>query len=415
MQFRSPVAAIPAADHGVFSAYREYIRVILNSHDVANPEAALAFDPLTLRDALAATGNFRGHSQVLLCGIGGSSLGVEAVHDALGGEVSLHVIDAISPAKIQSVCARLQKANASLEDFVVVITSKSGSTTETIANAALLLSQLTLAYGEGIKTRIIVITDRDTPLDLHAREQGYTVVTIPHAVGGRFSVFTAVGLVPLALLGHDVDALLRGAEDQALIEMEGELPPSFIAAHLLARASERLITIYDTFVFDTGLRAYSLWRRQLVGESLGKSKALDGRVGKFGPVPTVSTLVDLHSVGQLYLGGFRGIHTDFISLTNYEISSQIPDTPIAALVPHISGASTTEITHAIYKGVTLSYVECHIPFNEYVLPEKTAYELGALMVFNMLETMYAAELLGIDAFDQPNVELYKKKTREALT
>lgn len=416
MQFRSSVHTITEEDREALTPYREYIRGIVSLHDTENHEGALAFHEAALTDARAVTQPFSGHRHMILVGIGGSSLGLEAVHGALGEVegVMLHVIDSLSIVRIEEISNALEKDRASLTDIVVVIISKSGGTTETIANASLLLSKLSEHFGEGVADRVIAVSDEGSKLAEYAKSAGYRYAALPHAIGGRYSVFTTVGLVPFILLGHNVEELLRGAEETILAEMEGELPASYVAAHLLARSAERAVTINDTFVFDTRLRAYALWRRQLMGESLGKSKALDGRAGIFGPVPTVSTLVDLHSVGQLYLSGFRGIHTDFISCESYGSTDTVSGDGIASLIPHIAGKTVTEITNAIYTGVTESYRECNNPFNEYVIASPTAYEMGALMAFNMLETMYAAELLGVDAFDQPNVELYKIKTRAAL-
>ncbi len=415
MQFRSTDHAVPQTAIDALAAYREYVRAVVEKNDTGNPEGALALFSESrdaARGAHEALGNV---SHVVLIGIGGSSLGTEAVHEAcrhtLTTPATLHVLDAVSETAIDRVEQAL--SGVALHELALVIISKSGSTTETITNASLLLSRLASVHGDELGSRVVVISDAGSDLSLHAEQMGYRHYTLPHAVGGRYSVFSPVGTVPLALLGYDIDLFLTGARESLEAEMGVEVSPAVVSAHMLATASERDVSVYDTFVFDTRLRAYGLWRRQLLAESLGKTKTRDGRVGTFGVLPTVSTAVDLHSVAQLYLGGFRGIHTDFVILGDYGVST-IPDTPLLGSLSYLQGKTTSDVDHAIWGGVRDAYREQNLPFNIYEIHDVHIGEIGALMAHNMLETMYAAELMGVNAFDQPHVELYKTKTRALL-
>ena len=396
------------------SLYEESLRVAVELQDLTVPEASLVLPFLDVSaDIRRAKEQFGNLKHLFVVGIGGSSLGIEAVASAFPYNTSaaLTVFDTISVARIEHALTALAKENATKDDIAVCIISKSGSTTETIANAALLLSKLEAHFGESLSSRTLVITDKDSALDMCAATNGYASFYIPHAVGGRYSVFSAVGVIPLSLLGIDVLALQTGAKETIEHVLEGS--EVVLKARAIASFHEHSITTLDTFVFDSRLFQYALWRRQLLAESLGKSEDIVGTKGIYGTLPTASHAGDLHSVAQLYLSGARGIHTDFVTFETYD-DVPLPEHPLLSIIPALKGKATAAVSHALEHGVLDTYEQQKLSYSEYQLTKLSLYELGALMATNMLETMYVAKLLHLNAFDQPNVELYKKNMRERL-
>lgn len=398
------------------SLYEEALRMVVDLHDVTAPEASLVlpFEDHS-EDIRRAKEQFPHLKQLFVVGIGGSSLGIEAVVAGFpySTTATLTIFDTLSVARIEHTLAQLALEKTTKDDIGVCIISKSGSTTETITNAALLLSKLEAHFGESLASRTMVITDKDSALDQCAHTNGYSTFYIPHAVGGRYSIFSAVGVIPLSLLSIDVAALLSGAKETItnILEEGSEVVEK---ARAIASFHEQGISTLDTFVFDSRLYAYALWRRQLLAESLGKSEDMIGTKGIYGPLPTASHAGDLHSVAQLYLSGSRGIHTDFITFESYD-DVPLPEHPLLAIIPALKGKHTAIVSRALEHGVLETYAEQKLSFSEYQLAKLSEYELGALMATNMIETMYVAKLLHLNAFDQPNVELYKKHMREHLT
>ncbi|MDC1205646.1 hypothetical protein N8083_02250, partial [Candidatus Pacebacteria bacterium] len=166
------------------------------------------------------------------------------------------------------------------------------------------------------------------------------------------------------------------------------------------------------FTFNFKLERLGYWYRQLTAESLGKEKDIDGNPVEIGFIPTTSTPVELHSIGQLYFSGFKGVYTDFIALQKMSVDYVVAsDTPIA---PKLSGKSMKEIHDAIQGGVIGAYTERNLPYRMTTFEKSLPFSLGLFMSQRMLETMYLAKLMNVNAFNQPNVELYKDITRGLL-
>ena len=169
------------------------------------------------------------------------------------------------------------------------------------------------------------------------------------------------------------------------------------------------------FVFDPTLEDLGKWWRQLVGESLGKNETRAGGVSETSILPTVSVgSTDLHSVGQLYLSGAPGIATTFVAVGQPEMI--IPAHGIAErLVSGLGGASSAAITDAILEGTKRAYTEKKLPYLSIHLRDLSPEAMGAFMETQMIAVAIAGELLDINAFDQPNVEDYKRITRGLLS
>lgn len=397
--------------------YREELKLIVETRDVGVHEGALTLPFVDSVSDIDRAKKYVGEADaVFLVGIGGSSLGTEAVFQALSAQdanVTLTVFDTVSSDRIERAVRMLVRRNIPKEKIAIIIISKSGGTTETITNASMLSQALSSHYSADVKDRTLVITDQGSRLDTLSHEIGYEVFHLPHAIGGRFSVFSNVGLIPLALLGVDTAGVLRGAREAITSALADDSKDALDSVYALSLMSARGLTTLDTFVFDASLEAYAKWRRQLLAESLGKSKDMKGNAGMFGILPTVTTAGDLHSVAQLYLSGARGIHTDFITFNTY---GNVPITghPLLSIIPYLEGKTTDDILRALSAGVLEAYADQQLSYAEYRLVSCNAYEIGALMAHNMFETICAAKLLKVNAFDQPNVELYKIKTKARL-
>ncbi len=355
---------------------------------------------------------FMGVRHVILVGIGGSSLGTEAVYQALAYKTSpsLSVLDSID----RDALIRLEQLLETVKDpeqVALVVVSKSGTTVETMTNAVRVLELCEAKFGKPIAHRTIFVGDKDTPFFRIGKKRKITCIPMPDAIGGRFSVFTAVGVVPLTLLGIDVVSLCEGAE---MALSEKEMRGIEERAVSLALYAESGVHTVNFFTFNNRLKYLGYWYRQLLAESIGKNMTTKGTSFQHQLLPIVSSSVDLHSMAQLYLSGYKDLYTIFVYFDDrhpYHLSIR---EWLLEHVPQFKGKTTTEITDAILEGVFKAYDDQKLPFRVMELPRCSAFEIGFLLNTLMCEVMCLAHLLNIDAFDQPRVESYKKYMRLAL-
>ena len=277
-----------------------------------------------------------------------------------------------------------------------------------MTNASVLLEQLEKQYGKKIYEQTIFIGNPGTDFLKAGKRLKAKVVTMPEVVGGRYSVATEVGLVPLTLLKHDVDAYIQGFDDANEDEFA---QVSAEAATRIVEYAKKNYKHYNFFAFEPRLEKMGAWYRQLFAESLGKETDKAGEPVTKGMVPTITTPVELHSIGQLYMSGFAGVYTDFVTFDDEVHDFSIPKKGISK---DYGKFSVQEVTTALYGGVIGAYQEKSLPYRSTIFDEDLAYSLGLFMALRMREVMYAAELLNVNAFNQPNVELYKKKTKKIL-
>lgn len=390
--------------------YRELVQKVREENDCTKSEYSLihALNP-SVHDLLDETKKqFKGIQHLVLIGIGGSNLGTEAVHSVLDtGAVKLHTLDTVSAHEIDLLLKEL-KSIKSAKKIAVCVISKSGNTAETLVNAGVLLEALEKKFKQEIYSQTIFIGNSGTDFMKVGKRLGVTLVPMPEIVGGRYSVATEVGLVPLALLGHDTDAFIAGILDASTEEFESVVAENSVRLHHYINNNFRH---YNFFAFEPRLYKLGTWYRQLAAESLGKELDRDGKPVKKGFIPTISTPVELHSVGQLYLSGFDGVYTDFVTFDDDTTNYQIPKKGLAKTYGKFD---VQEVATALYGGVMGAYQERSLPYRSTIFDEDLMYSLGLFMAMRMLETMYVAELMNLNAFDQPNVELYKNKTREIL-
>lgn len=391
--------------------YRAHLTNIAISGGYDMPESSinLPFDEtqdITLKKAVSALASDR-LKLIVVVGIGGSSLGSYALYQARYGWADalltrapkLLYLDALSPAVFTSVMQAIEERVETAEELLVFVISKSGMTTETLANAEALIAHLGARFGNpSAIDRVVYLADDASPLAERARGNKWNFINTIPTIGGRWGVFTLAHLVPLALAGLNISLLLEGAREgreRGLIA-DPEENDALTMAALRSVWEWRGFTAHNLFIFAPQCAALGSWWRQLNAESLGK----DGK----GMLPLVSVgSTDLHSLGQLYLGGTGHIATTFMSV---EHEAEDPVLP--------TGKSFSTINRAILAGVEETYRNHQLPYAKIVLPEVNERAIGAWMQTEMLATMYHAQLLGVNAFDQPNVEEYKTAARGYL-
>jgi glucose-6-phosphate isomerase len=278
-----------------------------------------------------------------------------------------------------------------------------------------LLSLLKQEYPQTYHRYVVAITDKDSVLWKQAEHEKFSLLEVPKNVGGRYSVFSSVGLFPLAMIGIDIDQLHAGSQEalknclqEDIFKNSAALSALFLHIHYLNN-----YMISDLFLFSMDLEAVGKWYRQLMGESIGKEKDLHGNKVMAGITPTVSLgSIDLHSVAQLYLGGPHDKMTTFVTVQKTHTEITLPQK--ALLLPHLSGKSFSEIMHAIVDGTKTAYLKNKRPFCSFELPQKNEFYVAQLMQIKMVEMMLLGHLMELNPFDQPNVELYKKETHALL-
>ncbi len=393
------------------SKYRALIATQEEKGDISKSEYSLFYPKdYALHETLETVKkNFKNVKHVILIGIGGSSLGVEAIHAVLDtGESKLTLLDTVSAHNLDLALKEASKIKKVTELAVCVI-SKSGKTTETLTNAAIVLEALKETFGEAVYKQTIFIGDPGSEGLLYGKKKGTMTISMPANIGGRYSVATAVGLVPLTLLGHDTDEFITGYLDATEERFESIVAES---ASRLALYHQFKYHHYNFFAFEPRLEKLGRWYRQLFAESLGKETKKDGKKVTGALVPTISTPVELHSVGQLYMSGVPETVTDFVTFDDEQIDAKVPKSN--KLAGGLKGLSMQEIATGLYGGVVAAYEERSLPYRATIFEEELTYSLGLFMGMRLREVMYTAHLLNVDAFDQPNVELYKNKTKQIL-
>ena len=351
-------------------------------------------------------------------GIGGSNLGTKAIYDAKFGFFDLIqpkrfpkmiFADTNDPEYLANLSKFLKTEINDPQEILICAISKSGSTTETIANFEIIQNVLSEKFGD-ITGRIVAITDLESNFWKKAQEKGISTLEIPKTTGGRYSVMSPVGLFPLMAAGFDVEAMREGTRKQRDLALSKDVlrNSAALSAIVLYHHYKNGIRINDNFFFSPALESLGKWYRQLMGESVGK----DGK----GMTPTVSIgSIDLHSLGQLYLGGPKDKVTTLISYAN---PSEDPQVPANMLLPGLAGnledKPVSVIMRGILNGLKKAYERKSIPFTEVVLPKQNEEAIGEFMQFKMIEMMFFGQLMGVNPFNQPDVESYKTETRRIL-
>ena len=363
---------------------------------------------------------------LLIIGIGGSNLGTKAVVQALLGSYyndlnvgpKIYFADTLDSQYTQQLSTILHRELQAGNKIVINVITKSGTTTETIANFKFYYELLKQYHPENSHEYIVATTDFNSPLYQFSQENNIVTLPIPKEVGGRYSIFSAVALFPLCILNIDIDGLSTGARDllnSSLFNQNRDKNYPAQSAAAIYYYFTQQYTIHNTFLFSSELEYFGSWYRQLMGESIGKEYDIHNKKVDIGIMPTISIgSTDLHSVAQLYLGGPNNIFTTFINSINVTPSISIPSKSAIAWIPGIAGKNMHELMHILFQATQAAYTKSNRPFCTISIRDFSASCIGALLQFKMLEMMYLGYLLQVNPFDQPAVEKYKQEARRIL-
>lgn len=345
----------------------------------------------------------------VVIGIGGSYLGAKALIEALSDPFHKGMTHNV----VFAGHTLSEDYHASLLDFLgdrefnIVVISKSGTTTEPAIAFRILRDHLTTLVGKNNASRFIVAVTDEQKGALHnlAVKEKYETFVIPDNVGGRYSVLTPVGLLPLALSGLDVDAFIKGMKDMAL-QLRDDNDTTFNMAIVYAAARNYLYSKgYTTEIlvsFEPSLMFLAEWWKQLFGESEGK----EGK-GIF-PASVVFT-TDLHSMGQYIQQGERKLFETMISVESPRNSLVVPSAADDSDgIGFIAGKHLSEVNHKAEAGTRLAHIDGGVPVMTIKIPKIDEYTLGQLMYFFEISCGISGYVLGVNPFDQPGVESYKK-------
>lgn len=361
-------------------------------------------------------------TMLIVVGIGGSNLGTMAIQEAVQGKLhnetklpKVYYADTVDSNSILDILHIMEHELKGKGNVAINVISKSGGTTETIANFEILVEALKKKRKD-YREWVTVTTSKGSKFDKFAKKEGYSRLYIPEKVGGRYSVFSPVGLYPLALMGLDITGLTKGANEMVKhCTQEFNKNPAAQSAVEIFEKSKKGINIIDHFFFSTNLESVGKWYRQLMGESIGKEHNKRGKIINAGLTPTVSIgSTDLHSMAQLYLGGPKDKFTIFVTADPSHTHSVPRLKRYAKLIPVIQGKKLTKLMDAIFKGTISAFKKdkreyCHIH-----LKDHKAYSIGQFLQFKMIEMMFLGALLNVNPFDQPAVEKYKIETKKVL-
>jgi len=350
---------------------------------------------------------------IVVVGIGGSFLGAKAVIDALSHSFHSHLTSA---RKIDVLFAGHNLSEdyhgelfdiLDKKEYSVIVISKSGTTTEPAIAFRLLKKHLAEKYGNlQLKERIIAITDKSKgALQQMALHEGFKTFIIPDDVGGRFSVLTPVGLLPISAAGFDISQLLLGAKQMAQINLSDfsieRNPMSSYAASRYALYSAGY-SIELLVSYHPKLTCLSEWWKQLFGESEGKEHK-----GLF-PASALFT-TDLHSLGQYIQDGKRIMFETVLSVQNsnkdliiLETKDNLDD------LNYIKGRNLHYVNLSAEKATTLAHLEGQVPNIHLGIPYLNEFYLGQLIYFFEMSCAISGYLLGVNPFNQPGVEAYKR-------
>ncbi len=347
----------------------------------------------------------------IVIGIGGSYLGARAVIEFLKSPVYNNLkkdtpdiyfsgcnISAQSLNELLSICEG--------KDVCINVISKSGTTTEPAVAFRIFRAWLEKKYGvEGARERIFVTTDKARgTLKAFSTEAGYETFVVPDDVGGRFSVLTPVGLLPIAVSGVDIDALMKGAADAAAEYTKQPFANNdclkYVAyRNLMYRAGKTVEILVN---YEPYAAMLNEWWKQLYGESEGK----DGK-GLFPASVIFST--DLHSLGQFIQDGNRTVFETVVSVKNTDEKLEIPfDEANVDGLNFLAGTDLNEVNSTAMKGTILAHIDGNAPNILVEMADKSEYSLGYLLYFFEFACGVSGYVLGVNPFDQPGVEAYKK-------
>ncbi len=385
--------------------------------------AHLPFHDKTIKSIVAYARGVRGsYDSICVVGIGGSALGTWALDCAMRGPHPVQaafstgnprivILDNVDPAFIGAALASMNPKKT-----LVIVVAKSGSTAETVAGFLIVREWLTNALGKRAAGRITVVTSEGRgDLNTLAQQEGYTRFFLPDNVGGRFSVLSAVGLLPAALAGINIGKLTRGAAAathrcwQENLDENTALRAALMH-HLIWTRKKK--TIQVAFPYSNRLWGTAFWFRQLWAESLGKARSRRGKEVHVGQTPVAALgTTDQHSQVQLYMEGPNDKVYSFWAVGKFSEAGKIPKvkTGLEAF-DYLGGQSLAKLIDAERRSTAAALTGNGRPNCTYTLDRVDEENLGAFLQILEFQTAFMGELLDIDAFNQEGVELGKRFT-----
>ena len=360
---------------------------------------------------------------ILVLGIGGSALGGLAVTEALlkpywnlltpeqrNGLPRIFFLDNIDPDSINGLLNILD-----LKKTLVNVITKSGSTAETMSQYMIVKNILERELEDDYRKNIVVTTDKNVGiLRQLADQEGYKTFVIPDDVGGRFSVFSAVGLLPFALVGIDIDELTNGIKDMDLALKNTDIHKNIAAQNALIHYlmdTKKGKNISVMMPYSSRLRYVSDWYAQLWAESLGKEFDNEGNKINVGPTPVKALgATDQHSQIQLYNEGPNNKLITFIRVDNFDTTLEIPKIFEYTGIGYLGGKTINALINAEADSTRVALSDYSRPTITISMDRINPYNLAQLLYMYEVQTAIAGELYHINTFNQPGVEQAKNYT-----
>lgn len=360
---------------------------------------------------------------ILVLGIGGSALGAQALSEALlkpywnlldkeqrDNLPRLFFLDNIDPDQINALLNILD-----LKKTLVNVITKSGSTAETMSQFMIIKDKMHELLGDDYRKNIVATTDKQVGiLRQLANEEGYKTFVVPDDVGGRFSVFSAVGLVPLALVGIDIDEIIKGIKIMDLTLKNTDINKNIAAQnalihYLMDKQKGKYLSVM--MPYSSRLKYVSDWYVQLWAESLGKEFDRDGNKINNGPTPIKALgATDQHSQIQLYNEGKNDKVITFVRVDEFDTELTIPNIFEYTGLNYLGGKSINRLINAEADATAVALTDYKRPNITIKLPKINEYYLAQLFYMLEVQTAIIGELYNIDAFNQPGVEQAKNYT-----
>ncbi len=360
---------------------------------------------------------------ILVLGIGGSALGGIAVCEALlkpywnlltpeqrNNLPRIFFLDNIDPDQILGLLDVLD-----LKKTLVNVITKSGSTAETMSQFMIIKDRLEKELGDDYRKNIIATTDKQVGILRQLSDQeGYKTFVVPDDVGGRFSVFSAVGLVPFALVGIDIDEIIQGVKDMDLVLKNIDIYHNIAAQNALIHYlmdMQKHKNISVMMPYSSRLKYISDWYVQLWAESLGKEYNNNGDKVNVGPTPVKALgATDQHSQIQLYNEGPNDKVISFIRVKEFDNLLEIPNIFEYTGIGYLGGKTINDLLDAEADSTKVALTDFNRPNVTITLPKVDGYHVAQLLYMLEVQTAIAGELYNINTFDQPGVEQAKNYT-----
>ncbi len=359
---------------------------------------------------------------LLILGIGGSALGGIAVTEALlkpywnvltpeqrNGYPRIFFVDNIDPDQINGLLNILD-----MKKTLVNVITKSGSTAETMSAYMIVKDRLEKELGADYGDNIVATTDKQTGVLRQLSDQeGYKTFVVPDDVGGRFSVFSAVGLLPFALVGIDIEEMLEGVKDMyehcKNTDIENNIAAQNALIHYLMDKKGKNLSVM--MPYSSRLKFISDWYVQLWAESLGKEVDNDGKIVNAGPTPIKAVgATDQHSQIQLYNEGPNDKLINFIRVKEFDSELKIPHVFEYTGIGYLCDKTINDLINAEADSTRVALTDYNRPNVTITTPKVNGYYLGQILFMLEMQTAIAGELYNINTFNQPGVEQAKNYT-----